>query len=94
MGTWDHWLVWNLPPTTEIPEGSLPEGASEGVNSWGNNNYGGPCPPSGTHRYFFKLYALDQKLDLPSSTKKEELEAALKPHLLDEAILMGLYTKS
>ena len=66
MGTFLHWLVWNIPPETDfIEENSLPKRAVQGKNDFGKENYGGPCPPFGTHRYFFKLYALDKILDLP-----------------------------
>lgn len=94
-GTWVHWLVWNIDPaTTQIEENSVPTGAIEGTTSWNRTGYGGPCPPSGTHRYFFKLYALDIKLDLPPSTDKAGLEAALEGHVLAEAQVFGLYSRS
>jgi Raf kinase inhibitor-like YbhB/YbcL family protein len=94
VGTWVHWVVWNLPAATEIiAEGSLPEGAVEGRNSWGRNHYGGPAPPSGTHRYFFKLYALDTTLEIPESTAKAGLERAMQGHVLAEATLMGTYRR-
>ena len=90
MGTWDHWLVWNISPKTSlIPENSIP--GIQGKNSWGKNDYGGPMPPSGSHRYFFKLYALDIKLDLSEGTSAEELEKAMQEHILDKAELVGLY---
>lgn len=92
-GTWDHWIVWNLPPQEEIPENSVPGGAVQGKNSWGRNDYGGPCPPSGTHRYYFKLYALDDKLNLPRSAAKKDVEAAMSGHILSQAVLMGTYKK-
>lgn len=91
-GTWVHWLLWNIPPETgEIGENSVPEGALSGVNDFVKNSYGGPCPPSGTHRYFFKLYALDKKLSLPEGARKEELEKAMEGSVLDSAELVGLY---
>lgn len=90
--TWDHWLIWNIKPTGEIRENSAP--GTQGKNSWGRNNYGGPCPPSGTHRYFFKLYALDCELDLPAGAPKAQLEAAMQGHILEQAELIGLYRKS
>jgi Raf kinase inhibitor-like YbhB/YbcL family protein len=94
VGTWVHWVVWNLPATTDTTaEGSLPDGAVEGRNSWGRNAYGGPSPPSGTHRYFFKLYALDTVLDLPTNTDKAGLERAMQGHVLAEAVLMGRYSR-
>lgn len=91
MGTWVHWLVWNIEPTTgEIPAGALACGV-EGITSFGSTGYGGPCPPSGTHRYFFKLYALDTFLELDKSAGKHELEQAMEGHILDRAELIGLY---
>jgi len=94
MGTWDHWVVWNIPPNvTIIGEDSVPPDAVVGKNSWGKNEYGGPCPPSGIHRYFFKLYALDIELDLEPSATKSEVEQAMRGHVLAEAVLMGKYSK-
>lgn len=94
VGLWVHWLLWNVDPgTTEIAQNSVPTGASEGTTSWGRTGYGGPCPPSGEHRYFFKLYALDTRLELPPSTDKKRLEAAMEGHVLDSAELIGLYSR-
>ena len=90
MGTWDHWLVYNIPPAEKIERNSIP--GAQVKNSFGKLNYGGPCPPSGTHRYFFKLYALDTTLTLPPASKKA-LEKAMEGHILDEAQLTGLYKK-
>lgn len=93
-GTWVHWVLWNIDPQTkEIPEGSIPQGAIEGMTSWERTGYGGPCPPSGTHRYFFKLYALDTVLDLPPSADKAQLEGAMKAHILAQTELLGLYSR-
>lgn len=93
-GTWVHWVIFNIDPkSTEIAENSVPQGSVEGITSFGNTGYGGPCPPFGTHRYFFKLYALDTKLDLNSSARKENLESAMEGHLLDSTELLGLYNK-
>jgi len=92
MGTWVHWLVWNIPPqTVEIASAAVPAGSVEGVTSFGRSGYGGPCPPSGTHRYFFKLYALDQNLSLTAAAKVQELDAAMSGHVLDKAGLVGVY---
>jgi len=92
VGVWDHWVVWNIPAeTTSIAEDSVP--GVQGKNSWGRNDYGGPCPPSGTHRYYFKLYALDTKLDLDTASDKKAVEAAMKGHVLEEAELMASYSK-
>ena len=94
VGTWVHWLLWNIPPeTAEIGENSVPPGATEGQTDFGQPGYGGPCPPSGTHRYFFKLYALDTELSLAAGASKKELEAALRGHILEQAELIGLYKK-
>ncbi len=90
-GTWDHWVVWNISPDTKIRENSSP--GIVGVNSWGQNSYGGPCPPSGTHRYFFRAYALDTKLDIPSSSRKRDVEEAMRGHVLAKGELVGLYSR-
>ena len=93
-GTWVHWLVWNIDPAVrQIAENSVPAGAVEGVTSFGTAGYGGPCPPSGTHRYFFKAYALDSMLELDGKADKEKLLAAMKGHILDQAELVGLYKR-
>jgi hypothetical protein len=93
-GTWVHWLMWNIDPGIRgIKEDDIPDTAIEGTTSFGSVGYGGPCPPSGTHRYFFKLYALDTTLDLPESALKEDLEVAMEGHILDEAELIGIYHK-
>lgn len=92
MGTWVHWVVWNIPAQTrEIPENSVPAGASQGRNDWKRNSYGGPCPPSGTHRYFFKLYALDAPLNIGSSATKADLVRAMQGHILAQGELMGTF---
>ena len=94
VGTWDHWVVFNIPPSTkEIKKGTEPQGIS-GKNSWGRTGYGGPCPPSGTHRYFFKLQALDTMLSLPSGSGKKQIEAAMQGHILANAELVGLYKRA
>ncbi len=93
-GMWVHWVVWNIDPATkEIAEGGVPAGAQLGRNDFRQTPYGGPCPPSGTHRYFFKLYALDTKLDLGAGTNKAGLEKAMKGHILTQAELMGKYKR-
>ena len=94
MGTWVHWTAWNISPETkEIGENSAPIGAVEGITSFGNKGYGGPCPPSGTHRYFFKLYALDAMLDLSAGTTKSQLESEIAKHELARTELIGTYKK-
>jgi len=94
VGTWVHWTLWNITPqTAEIPENSAPLGAFEGTTDFGRPGYGGPCPPSGTHRYFFKLYALDILLTLPSTARKADVEKAMQGHIMDKAELIGLYKR-
>lgn len=96
-GTWTHWIAWNIPPKTALPEGvpkveSLGDGTLQGRNDFRRIGYGGPCPPPGkAHRYFFKLYALDAKLELKPGADRQQLERALKGHVLAEAKLMGKY---
>lgn len=91
MGTWVHWVSFNIPVVSRIDEDSIP--GKQGINDFGRKGYGGPCPPSGTHRYFFKLYALDNVLDLNEGIKKEALEKAMEGHILDKAELIGIYKK-
>lgn len=91
MGTWVHWTVYDIPVTAKIEEGAIP--GKQGINDFGRKNYGGPCPPSGTHRYFFKIYALDKKLGLGEGAGKADLEAAMEGHVLEKAELVGLYRK-
>ena len=92
MGTWVHWIVWNIDPqTTEIAENSIPIGCTEGTTSFEEQKYGGPCPPSGVHHYYFKLYALDSVLDLPTSTTAADLEQAIDGHVLQSPQLMCLH---
>ena len=91
MGTWVHWVVFDIPTVSGIEENSIP--GKQGRNDFGRKNYGGPCPPSGIHRYFFKIYALDTNLNLKEGISKEELEKAMHGHILDKAELIGLYKK-
>ena len=90
-GNWDHWLVYNIVPVAEIKENSVP--GTQTRNDFGRVNYGGPCPPSGTHRYFFKLYALNATFNFLKPPSKKELEGAIQKHLLEETALIGLYKK-
>ncbi len=93
-GDWVHWTVWNIPlDTKEILEGTIPEGASEGVTDFGKPGYGGPCPPSGTHRYFFKLYAIGADLYLDSLAAKKDIEKAMEGYIIAKAELIGLYKR-
>ncbi len=91
MGTWVHWVVFDIPVISRIDEDSIP--GRQGVNDFGRRDYGGPCPPFGTHRYFFKIYALDKELNLKEGIRKRELERAMQGHILDKAELIGLYKK-
>jgi hypothetical protein len=92
MGTWVHWVVWNIPATEKIEENSIP--GIEGLNSSGKHSYHGPCPPSGTHRYFFKVYALDNKLDINTNSNKENVERVMEGHILAKGEIIGLYSRS
>jgi Raf kinase inhibitor-like YbhB/YbcL family protein len=99
MGTWVHWVMWNIPPSVqELPENvppkpELPDGSRQGISDFGRPGYGGPCPPSGVHRYYFRICALDTVLDLPSSSRKADLLKAMKGHILAEGQLMGKYSR-
>jgi len=94
VGNWVHWVVWNIDPgIREVGEGKVPARGIEGKNDWGRNSYGGPCPPSGTHRYFFKLFALDTTLNLGHATTKKDLERAMEGHILARGQLIGLYKR-
>jgi Raf kinase inhibitor-like YbhB/YbcL family protein len=89
-GTFDHWVVWNIPPsTTKIDENSVP--GTEGLNSARQRGFLGPCPPSGTHRYFFKIYALDVELSLGDRSTKKDLEKVMAGHIVAKGELIGLY---
>jgi len=99
VGTWVHWVLFNIPATARgLPEAlpsdaTLPDGSMSGNSSFGSPGYGGPCPPSGTHRYFFKLYALDEMLAISVGADKGELEKAMVGHILAQAELMGTFSK-
>ena len=98
-GTFTHWVLYNLPPdrheiTENMPQDeTLPNGARQGVNDFGKTGYGGPCPPSGTHRYYFTLYALDTELDLPPGATKDALLEAMTNHILAKGQVMGKYKR-
>ncbi len=94
-GSWDHWVLFNIPASVkQLNEGTLiPQGAISGKNSWKKNDYIGPCPPNGTHRYFFKLYALNTLLNLNSTASKNEVIEAMKGHVIASSELIGLYQK-
>ena len=92
-GLFTHWIVWNIDPkTTRVAENSAPTAGVQGINDFGKRNYGGPCPPSGTHRYFFKIFALDTKLELKPGARRAELDAAMRGHILAQGELMGRYS--
>jgi Raf kinase inhibitor-like YbhB/YbcL family protein len=99
-GIWVHWILYNIPgearalPEAVPAEIKLADGSMHGKNSWQRMSYGGPCPPSGTHRYVFRLYALDMLLDLPAGASKEQLTQAMKGHILGQAETMGTYAKA
>lgn len=91
-GTFDHWVVWNIPASTsKVPENAVP--GIEGMNGARQMGYMGPCPPSGTHRYFFKVYALDTELSLGVGSKKKDVEKAIQSHVLAKGELIGLYSR-
>jgi len=93
-GTFNHWLIFNMDPKTrEIREGGAPVMATQGANDWGEIQYGGPKPPSGEHRYFFKAFALDAMLPLARGASRNTLDQAMKGHILEQATLMGTYAK-
>lgn len=91
-GMWVHWVVFNVPAVNKIEEKAVP--GIQGFNDFGKNDYGGPCPPSGTHRYFHKIYALDTTLNLKVGAKKSDVEKAMQGHILDKTELIGLYKKT
>jgi Raf kinase inhibitor-like YbhB/YbcL family protein len=93
-GAFVHWTVWNIDPhIKEIKENSCPQNAVEGRTDFGRPGYGGPCPPSGTHRYFFKLFALNTTLDIDTSTEAADLEREIENNILTKTQLVGLYRR-
>ncbi len=98
-GTWVHWVLFNIPagqtglPAEVAPDAVMDSGARHGTNDFGRLGYGGPCPPGGTHRYFFKLYALDIDLGLESGATKAQVEKAMQGHILAESQLIGKYAR-
>ncbi len=93
MGTFTHWLVWNISPQKTQFAAAEAIVFPQGRTSFGNTSYGGPCPPGGTHRYFFKLYALDETLHLKAGASKADLEKAMRGHVVSEATLIGKYSR-
>ena len=92
IGTWDHWIAYDIAPTESIAEGDHEIGTS-GTNSWATTGYGGPCPPSGTHRYVFQIYALDIELGMAEGATKAEVIVAMDGHIIEEAQLVGLFSR-
>lgn len=90
-GLFTHWVMWNIPIISRIEENSAP--GVQGANGYGRNQYAGPCPPSGTHRYYFRVYALGRKLDLPEGASKEDLVTAMKDYVIATGEIMGRYEK-
>jgi Raf kinase inhibitor-like YbhB/YbcL family protein len=99
VGTWVHWVCYDIPPTVGslsqniLKVDTLPCGGKQGLTDFRSIGYGGPCPPSGTHRYFFKVYALDILLNLPAGKTKKEIQTAMKGHVLAQGELMGVYSR-
>lgn len=92
-GLFTHWLVWNIPPrTSSIAEGSAPKGV-QGANDFGKSGYRGPCPPPGTHRYSFKIFALDRELELHAGAKRSQVDAAMQGHVIAQGELVGRYAR-
>jgi Raf kinase inhibitor-like YbhB/YbcL family protein len=92
-GLFTHWMVWNISPkSSTIAEGGALKGV-HGTNDFGKSSYGGPCPPSGTHRYYFKIFALDRELDLPAGAERSQLDAAIKGHVIAQGELVGHYAR-
>ena len=91
VGIWVHWVVYDIPVMAVIKENSIP--GVQGVNDFRKTNYGGPCPPSGVHRYFFKLYALDTKLNYPQGQTKAQIEKAMNGHILEKDELIGVFKR-
>lgn len=90
-GTFDHWIMWNIPPRGIIKENTIP--GISGHNSAGKTGYHGPCPPSGSHRYYFHVFALDTELDIKAGSEKKVLQQAMEPHILAKGSLMGRYER-
>lgn len=91
MGTFTHWIIWNVSPKNKIDENTAP--GIEGVNDFGKVQYNGPCPPAGSHRYYFKLYALDDMLSLQKGENREKLVAKMQDHIIESCNIMGIYKK-
>lgn len=94
MGTWVHWVLYNIPANiTKIDAQNLPKEAKQGMTDFGKIGWGGPCPPSGTYRYFFKLYAINKTIDLPLGAKKSQVEKEMQGHIIEKTEIIGLYKR-
>ncbi len=89
--TWTHWVVYDIEPKKEIKENEV--SGIQGINDFGKKNYGGPCPPSGKHRYFFRLYALDKKINRKDGETRKEIEKEMDGHIIEKTELIGIYEK-
>lgn len=95
MGTWVHWVLYNIPiNAAKIDAKNLPQDTKQGMTDFGRIGWGGPCPPSGTHRYFFKLYAIDKTLDLPEGATKKQVEDEIKNNIIEKTELVGQYKRN
>lgn len=95
MGTWVHWVLYNIPADTKtIDNKNLPDWIKSGKTDFGRTGWGGPCPPSGSHRYYFKLYALDKAFDLPEGLTKAQLKMEIQNHIMEKAQVMGIYSRN
>ncbi len=92
VGTWVHWVMWNIPVTHQIKENKA--NGIQGINDFGKHKYQGPCPPGGIHRYFFKVYALNDIIDIPGNTNKHQLEKAISEHIIAFGELVGMYART
>ncbi len=93
-GNWSHCVIWNIDPKISlIKQGELPAGSNSGVNDFGKRGYGGPCPSRGEHRYFFKIFALSEKLFIPDGSTKNDVESAMKDLILEKSEFVGLYSR-
>jgi Raf kinase inhibitor-like YbhB/YbcL family protein len=92
-GVFTHWLVWNIDPKTNFIAEASAAGGTEGKNDFGKSGYGGPCPPSGSHRYYFRVFALDRQLPLRAGAKRKEVDSAMKGHVIGQGELMGRYAR-
>lgn len=93
VGTFVHWVIWNIPPDIKTFKEGQPPPGTQGMTDFRKRSYGGPCPPFGVHRYYFKLYALDTLLDINLNSTKKDVEHAMRDHIIDKAELIGLFKR-